>query len=983
MPLLFAVFLIVFVNLLSPALAQETTVKLRGPRSTDVPAAPATIGPLSPSDTLWRVAERIRPDAGISLYQVMYALYLKNPDAFLESNLNHLRPGAILLLPSAAEMRQVDLTLARQKSELDDERWAARQKTANQRSSATKQTATVEKTTTDTQSAGTDGQAAKPQVGVASNDASAQMASWQAELEKIKAQQRQELDSLRSQFADSMQVLESMAGENIELKSSLSRVQHELELLKAQLGDDSEIQQQLKQLLAQQQALLADKAAQENAEQEDSSWQQWLTHPLTWILAACIPALLVLSGILLWVKRRSQKTEQVVSAATAEPVLNENYQSPLPPLDDNNDVDESLFEIDDALLEDAFTEEVSVSAVDDPQDDLLDFDDTLSFDDDDSLLPSDEAKQNQAQEAQDDEFDPENILSDDDLSALLAAADDDDDVIELADDADKDADELLTEFSNEADDDSLSADEDLIEEIDLDAPAADEDELTQAEQLSAALQQPATQTDSLPDDELLVDDALEADDILSTDEDVLSVDDELTDASELSNDIIEEIDHGAAEQLMDDEGIDDIITQTLSGADTGQSSADTSELDEFAESLAQELEPQAADFDIEDELSPVLDDDEARLTDELNDILQLADTQGAAVTKVDSSDAISTEREAPAAESFTADSFITKSIDAEPTDTEASEAESPEADSFDSEVDDDASETQGGTAAESTAETKLPADTEVNEDSAAADVTEDADHLDDDLLSVDTADDDILLLDDSDTDDKALAALDLSASDDETVKRPTEAALSVENPSKMLDQYPELELSDDELLSELPEDFVLDELEHAESEQDSDTEAAELELDPIPEAQFDTLMSELEAMADNLDQAELQQTSDTGQANDALVAEIEHTDADHNFADDDFVEIDNLLASAGNQPEDSERFNKLNVDVGLEDYADIIGEHERRDVDAEDNGYSARLDLVRAYKEIDDNESAELLIDEILSSDAPEHIKTEAQRLKS
>lgn len=999
MPLLFAVFLIVFVNLLSPALAQETTVKLRGPRSTDVPAAPATIGPLSPSDTLWRVAERIRPDAGISLYQVMYALYLKNPDAFLESNLNHLRPGAILLLPSAAEMRQVDLTLARQKSELDDERWAVRQKAANQRSSATKQTATVEKTTTNTQSAGTDGQAAKPQVGVASNDASAQMASWQAELEKIKAQQRQELDSLRSQFADSMQVLESMAGENIELKSSLSRVQHELELLKAQLGDDSEIQQQLKQLLAQQQALLADKAAQENAEQEDSSWQQWLTHPLTWILAACIPALLVLSGILLWVKRRSQKTEQVVSAATAEPVLNENYQSPLPPLDDNNDVDESLFEIDDALLEDAFTEEVSVSAVDDPQDDLLDFDDTLSFDDDDSLLPSDEAKQNQAQEAQDDEFDPENILSDDDLSALLAAADDDDDVIELADDAENDADELLTEFSNEADDDSLSADEDLIEEIDLDAPAADEDELTQAEQLSAALQQPATQTDSLPDDELLVDDALEAydnlssDDILSTDEDLLSVDDELTDASELSNDIIEEIDHGAAEQLMDDEGIDDIITQTLSGADTGQSSADTSELDEFAESLAQELEPQAADFDIEDELSPVLDDDEARLTDELNDILQLADTQKAIVTPDDSSKESDTESEAleperfaadsSIAQSITADSITAESVDAEPTETESAEAESPEADSFDSEVDDDASEIQGGTAAESTAETKLPADTEVNEDSAAADVTEDADHLDDDLLSVDTADDDILLLDDSDTDDKALAALDLSASDDETVKRPTEAALSVENPSKMLDQYPELELSDDELLSELPEDFVLDELEHAESEQASDTEAAELELDPIPEAQFDTLMSELEAMADNLDQAELQQTSDTGQANDALVAEIEQTDADHNFADDDFVEIDNLLASAGNQPEDAERFNKLNVDVGLEDYADIIGEHERRDVDAEDNGYSARLDLVRAYKEIDDNESAELLIDEILSSDAPEHIKTEAQRLKS
>lgn len=962
MPLLFAVFLIVFVNLLSPALAQETTVKLRGPRSTDVPAAPATIGPLSPSDTLWRVAERIRPDAGISLYQVMYALYLKNPEAFLENNLNHLRPGAILLLPNAAEMRQVDIALARQKSESDDERWAVRQKTASKGSAATEQTVAAEKVPTATQSTDqstlSDGQTAKPQANATNADTSAQMASWQAELEKIKAQQRQELDSLRSQFADSMQVLESMAGENIELKSSLSRVQHELELLKAQLGDDSDIQQQLKQLLAQQQALLADKAAQEAAKQDEGSWQQWLTHPLTWILAACIPALLVLLGILLWVKRRSQKTEQVVSAATAEPVLNENYQSPLPPLDDNNDVDESLFEIDDALLEDAFTDEVSVSAVEDPQDDLLDFDDTLSFDDDDSLLPADDAKQNKAATAQADEFDPENILSDDDLSALLAAADDDDDVIELADDGADDSDDVLTEFDSESSDDLLSAEDELIEEIDLDAPVADEEELTQAQQLSAALQQPVAQTDPIPEDDLLVDDALESDDILNTDADVLSLDDELTNAPELSADITEEIDNGSANQLMDDEGIDDIIAQTLSGIETGQSNTDTSELDEFAESLAQELEPQAADLHIEDELPAVPDDDEARLTDELNDILQLADTQFTAVQNDESSEAINTE-----SDMLEAQSPVALNTEAQSAETESDNEDSSEP--------------------ESTAETELSVDTGADEDSALAETPEKVDRLDDNLLSVDGVDDDILLLDDNDTEDKALAALDLSASDDETVKRPTEAALSVENPSKMLDQYPELELSDDELLSELPEDFVLDELEYAESTQDADGEVAELELDPIPEAQFDTLMSELEAMADNLDQAELQRDSQTGQANDALVAELEQTDAEHNFADDDFVEIDNLLASAGNQPEDTERFNKLNVDVGLEDYADIIGEHERRDVDAEDNGYSARLDLVRAYKEIDDNESAELLIDEILSSDAPEHIKIEAQRLKS
>lgn len=930
MPLLFAVVLIIFVNLLSPALAQESTMKLRGPRSTDVPVAPATIGPLSPSDTLWRVAQQVRPDADISLYQVMYALYLKNPDAFLENNLNHLRPGAILILPSAAEMRQIDIALAKQKSEADDDRWAVRQKAATQQAKVTKNANATGQTTATEQTASSAGQSDKPQAVTNKAETAVLPADWQAELESIKAQQRQELDSLRTQFADSMQVFESMVGENMELKSSLGRVQHELELLKAQLGDDSEIQQQLKQLLAQQQALLADKAAQDAAQKDDDSWQQWLIHPLTWILAACIPALLVLSGILLWVKRRGQKTEQVVSAATAEPV-NVNYQSPLPPLDDNNDVDESLFEIDDALLEDAFTDDVKVSAVDESKDDLLDFDDSLSFDDDDSLLPADDTASNsatvKAELAQDDEFDPDNILSDDDLSALLAAADDDDDVIELADDAD----DMLSEFEDvtEHDADELLAEDDLIEEIDLDAPATDEDEQTQAEQLSAALQQPVVQADASPDDDLLADDDLSVDDILTDygnlaeDEDLLLADRVSADEANLSTDSASGSKNEEIDQLLDDEGIDDIIAQTSPVAEARQASNDTSELDEFAESLAQELAPLSEPSAIEDELTAVLDDDEALLNDELADILQQADAQA-----LDMADDIT------AAQNTESESDFTESS--------------------------------------------------VDSDSSASDQTNDDDaNSGSELLADNATDDDILLLDDSDTEDKSLVSLDLSASEDETVKRPTEAAMSVENPSKILEQYPELELSDEDLLSELPEDFVLDELELADGEPEADKAVTELELDPIPEAQFDSLMSELEAMADNLDQAELDNASETSQANDALVAEIEQTDTAHNFADDDFVEIDNLLANAGTQPEDAERFNKLNVDVGLEDYADIIGEHERRDVDAEDNGYSARLDLVRAYKEIDDIESAELLIDEILSSDAPDHIKTEAQRLKS
>lgn len=846
MPLLFVVFIVVLVNFSSSVLAQETATKLRGPRSTDTLPAPPTIGPLAPSDTLWRVAERIRPQADISLYQVMYALYLKNPDAFLDNNLNHLRPSAVLLLPAEREMRQVDVNLARQKSEQDDERWARRQKVA-----------------TEQQASAVDVPGQPPKATPATQ--------WRAELEQLSQQQRQDLDALRSQFADSMQLVETIVGENLQLKTNLAKVQHDLELLKAQLGEDSEIQQ-----LLQQQQLLQAKAEQE-AKLAESDWSGWLTHPLMWILAACIPALLVLLGVLFWVKKRGKHTEQVVNAATTEATANPAYQSPLPPLDDNNDVDESLFEIDDALLEDAFNDAPAQDAQE-LHDDLLEFDDALSFDDDDSLLPPDTAPLH-ADDVVADEFDPENILSDDDLSALLAAADDDDDVIELADDslaeeelsnlAEQD-DDLLTELSSqeneiEADagtqlasaaDDDIGFDiDELIEEIDLDEPdRLVPDEPSQAEQLSAALSQVEAAEEASPT--------------------------------------------GPAGNIADD-----IIAQTESVVpEADQYSPDRTELDDFAESLAVEGSDNEPSTDVDegsDAVDTELADDDSLLSAELSELLEQAGEL------------------MPSAE----------------------------------------------------------------EDVAAA--TEELNLADSNSALL--PDDDILLLDDIATDsddDKTLVTLDLSSSEDESVQKLTDAALSVENPSKMLEQYPELELTDDDLLSELTTDMLLDELDDVSVIENESDDIPELELDPVPEAQFDTLMSELEAMADNLDHAE--QDNSTQQANDDLLAELEQqAEPGHNFVDEDFVEIDSLLASAGSSQDDSQRFNNLNVDVGLEDYADIIGAHEQRDVDTEDNGYSAKLDLVRAYIEIDDTESAELILDEILTSDAPEHVKAEAQRLKS
>jgi pilus assembly protein FimV len=74
------------------------------------PARAAVAGPgqyaVVPGDTLYGVAGETRP-AGVSLDQMLVGLYRANPDAFIDNNVNKLRAGAVLSLPSADEVSDV------------------------------------------------------------------------------------------------------------------------------------------------------------------------------------------------------------------------------------------------------------------------------------------------------------------------------------------------------------------------------------------------------------------------------------------------------------------------------------------------------------------------------------------------------------------------------------------------------------------------------------------------------------------------------------------------------------------------------------------------------------------------------------------------------------------------------------------------------------------------------------------------------------
>lgn len=56
-------------------------------------------------DTLWQIAERARPSAAVSVHQTMLAIQELNPDAFFDGNINRLKSGQVLRLPSEAQIR--------------------------------------------------------------------------------------------------------------------------------------------------------------------------------------------------------------------------------------------------------------------------------------------------------------------------------------------------------------------------------------------------------------------------------------------------------------------------------------------------------------------------------------------------------------------------------------------------------------------------------------------------------------------------------------------------------------------------------------------------------------------------------------------------------------------------------------------------------------------------------------------------------------
>lgn len=75
-------------------------------------AKPDTYGPVSSGQTLWTIAENVRPDPSVTVNQMMLALQRANPDAFIDDNINRLKRGAVLRIPAPDDIARISAAQA-------------------------------------------------------------------------------------------------------------------------------------------------------------------------------------------------------------------------------------------------------------------------------------------------------------------------------------------------------------------------------------------------------------------------------------------------------------------------------------------------------------------------------------------------------------------------------------------------------------------------------------------------------------------------------------------------------------------------------------------------------------------------------------------------------------------------------------------------------------------------------------------------------
>ncbi|UPW16978.1 hypothetical protein M0C34_12045 [Agarivorans sp. TSD2052] len=565
---LVALSAVISLTTLNPAIGQENGtfyVELVGPDEVVGEPEQQVYGPVRSNDTLWAIASLNRPSRSVSVYQMMYAILQKNPQAFNNGNVNSVINGSYLTLPTLDEAQSVSHQMA-----------VAAIAPKKKAVVATTPPATTTATTVVAVAPAATQAVTKPADAAALEQTQQNLDTLRDRLEsridELEQLKRQEFDVLKQQMDESSQQMVGLAEVNHRMKMRIQELSDELASIRDELNENRRNQTQILQLLEKP------KLEESEMNKDASGLSSFLSSPLNIGLAIFIPLLLIALVITLMFRRKAKRELEEQDKEMAESTLNL--------MDDENDEFSQLFsdnlepedeqapDLNEQFENDQFDSEPDLS-LDEP------IAETNSFEDDvDDLEPEiEEASFEDFAAIQEDSI-PEISLDDSEMSALDAF--ESDDLVPSLDDAEPAGNEQVEDDLNSV----ISAD-DLAAALSMD----DEQDLFEV-----------SSSDDIDDaDELSFEDALKQQQNMEA---------ELSEVSQQEKFDLDNID---LSDSTEDDDFDSLSADESSLEDL------TAELEDTIESASSSDENESASFDLDDDvvdLSSIELDDPSAVADD-------------------------------------------------------------------------------------------------------------------------------------------------------------------------------------------------------------------------------------------------------------------------------------------------------------------------------------------------------------------------------
>jgi len=557
-----------------------------------------TYGPIVSSDTLWQISRNYRPNSSLSVYQVMQAIYEINPDAFEQQNINLLKDGSILKMPSEAYIFNVNNRQAQQKAQLDI--LSFKSNISNKLIEQTSNAAALEQT----------------------------KELMEQKLEAIDEAQNRQFTAIRKRFSESINSVQSILDNNKKLSERLSKVNADIDEMRSEEQQKSlqmnQMGQSIEELLEKSRQDDAVKATQ-MAEKNSS----WLGNTITLILLFTLPVLFALIAFAYWMIKRKVPTVVKPEDDSSDDLSLDPFATEMDDLSGALSAEESpqnddkldggdLFG-DDDLFDDVLSEEleklVEDALGDNIEDSLIDNSESVDELEDDDLDDLLEEKLEAGAE----------VLEQDDLDSLF---DEDDDL--LADVKDNDDNSELKKILLEEDEQQANADADDMKQDEGEPPLVPDDE---------------TFAESAVDEEEPAE--ISIDDLLNESEDEIIENPLLDDSDDINEEALQKLDKeitAQSEELdsVTDTLLDELVQMRSMLSDDDDDDDDDDEAQQLLGDAESQLDIQALD-DLAAEIEEVLVDEldtEADISEVFNEAQQIEAEELAESEQVDEVEAL-------------------------------------------------------------------------------------------------------------------------------------------------------------------------------------------------------------------------------------------------------------------------------------------------------------------------------------------------------